>query len=152
MLAVYNKHLGDRRYDDSKAFRQFKRQLYHASIAAILRSLHSGFTVPVVRRCPDGHFRRVVYDLIAFIADYPEQVMLAGVVQGWCPKLVSLSNCLGQSDADAIRCTASPDNLDVNATRRMHALTDGLTQVLDSKTLWTDHGIDDSVIVRPQIL
>jgi hypothetical protein len=41
---------------------------------------------PVIRRCPDGHFRRVIYDLIAFIADYPEQVMLTGIVQGWCPK------------------------------------------------------------------
>jgi len=77
---------GDRRYDDSTAFRAFKRQLYHASIAAILRPLHPGMTVPVIRRCPDGHFRRVIYDLIAFIADYPEQVMLTGIVQGRCPK------------------------------------------------------------------
>ena len=43
-------------------------------------------TKPVVRRCPDGHFRRVIYNLFAFIADYPEQVMLTGIVQGWCPK------------------------------------------------------------------
>ncbi len=42
--------------------------------------------VPVVRRCPDGHFRRVIYDLIAFIGDYPEQVMLTGIVKGWCPR------------------------------------------------------------------
>lgn len=43
-------------------------------------------TVPVVRRCPDAHFRRVIYDLAAYIADYPEQVYLAGIVQNWCPK------------------------------------------------------------------
>jgi hypothetical protein len=84
--AVYDRHLGDRRYDDSIAFRKFKRQLYHASIAAILQPLHLGLAGPIVRRCPDGHFRRVIYDLIAFIADYPEQVQLAGIVQGWCPK------------------------------------------------------------------
>ena len=41
---------------------------------------------PVIHRCPDGHFQRVIYDLVAFIADYPEQVMLTGIVQGWCPK------------------------------------------------------------------
>jgi hypothetical protein len=152
LSTVYNWHSGDRRYDDSKAFRRFKRQLYHASIAAILRPLHSGFTGPVVRKCPDGHFRRVIYDLIAFIADYPEQVMLTGIVQGWCPKSVSLSFRFGQSDTDAIRCTASPDNLDVNATRRTQALTDGLAQVLDPKSLWNDHGIDDGIIVRSQIL
>ncbi|KAG6839064.1 hypothetical protein C0991_006277, partial [Blastosporella zonata] len=41
---------------------------------------------PVVLRCPGGYFRRVILDLGPFIADYPEQVMLAGIVQDWCPK------------------------------------------------------------------
>jgi hypothetical protein len=45
-------------------------------------------TTPVVQRCPDGHFRWVIYELASFIADYPEQVALAGIVQGWCPKCV----------------------------------------------------------------
>lgn len=45
-------------------------------------------TKPVLRRCPDGYFRRVIYDLASFIADYPEQVLLTGIVQGWCPKYV----------------------------------------------------------------
>jgi hypothetical protein len=79
-------NLGDRRFDDNLAFRKFKRQLYHASIAAVLRPLRQGMTSPVVRRCPDGHYRRVIYDLVAFIADYPEQVALTGICQGWCPK------------------------------------------------------------------
>ncbi len=43
-------------------------------------------TEPVIRRCPDGHYRRVIYDLASFIADYPEQVLLAGIVSGWCAK------------------------------------------------------------------
>lgn len=80
------RHLGDRHYDESTKFRAFKYQLYHASVAAVLRPLHAGMENPVVRRCPDGHFRRVVYDLIAFVADYPEQTMLTGIVQGWCPR------------------------------------------------------------------
>jgi hypothetical protein len=77
--------------------------------------------------------------------------MLTGIVQGWCPKSVSLSICFGQSDADAIRCTAHPDNLDVNATRRTQTLTDGLVQVFDRKKLWNDYGIDNNVIVCPQV-
>ena len=76
----------DRKYDNDYAFRKFKRQLYHSSISAILETLRDGMTKPVVRRCPDGHYRRVIYDIGPFIADYPEQVMLAGVVQGWCPR------------------------------------------------------------------
>lgn len=78
--------LGDRKYDGDPAFRTFKRQLYHASISAILSSLKPAMSKPAVRRCPDGHFRHVIYDLGPFIADYPEQVMLAGIVQNWCPK------------------------------------------------------------------
>jgi len=77
---------GDRCYNDNPAFRVFKQQLFHTSIAAILRPLRPGMMTPVIRRCPDGHFRRVIYDLVAFIADYPEQVMLTSIVQGWCPK------------------------------------------------------------------
>jgi len=76
----------DRKYDDDLAFRKFKRQMYHDSIAAILSPLKTSMLHPVIRRCPDGHFHRVIYDLAAYIADYPEQVYLAGVVQNWCLK------------------------------------------------------------------
>ncbi|KAJ7745639.1 hypothetical protein B0H16DRAFT_1557678 [Mycena metata] len=93
----------ERKYDNDPAFRKFKRQLYHASLSAILSTLKPGMTTPVIRRCPDGHFRRVIYDLGPFIADYPEQVLLAGTVQNWCPK-----------------CTALPSDLEGFATRRSH--------------------------------
>ncbi|KAI0287589.1 hypothetical protein B0F90DRAFT_1605348, partial [Multifurca ochricompacta] len=66
----------DCRYDDDPEFRKFKCQLYHASLSAILKTLLPGMTKPAIRQCPDGHYRCIIYDLIAFIADYPEQVML----------------------------------------------------------------------------
>jgi hypothetical protein len=47
-------------------------------------------SMPEVVLFPDGHFRRAVYQIGPFIADYPEQVVLACVVQGWCPKCVLL--------------------------------------------------------------
>jgi hypothetical protein len=43
-------------------------------------------TTPEIARCADGHFRRIVYGLGPYIADYPEQVLLACTVQGWCPR------------------------------------------------------------------
>ena len=43
---------------------------------------------PEVVMCPDGHFQRIIYTLGPYIADYPEQVLLAGIVGGWCPKYV----------------------------------------------------------------
>ena len=41
---------------------------------------------PEILRCPDGHYRRAIYRLGPYIADYPEQALLACIVQGWCPK------------------------------------------------------------------
>lgn len=81
--------LADRRYDTDPSFRKFKRQLYHSSISAIFSSIKKYMKTPVVRRCPDGHFRRVIFDFGPFIGDYPEQVMLTVVVQGWCARYVS---------------------------------------------------------------
>jgi len=43
-------------------------------------------TTPEVVRFPDGHFRKVIYGIGPYIADYPEQAMLACIVQGWCPR------------------------------------------------------------------
>ncbi|KAK0438899.1 hypothetical protein EV421DRAFT_1968969 [Armillaria borealis] len=75
--------IGDRKYDDDPVFHLFKKQLYHSSIAAILDSLKPAMTQPVV-----------IYDLGAFIADYPEQVLLSGIVSGWCAKCTALSTDL----------------------------------------------------------
>jgi len=76
----------DRKYREDDKFRMFRRQLFHSSLGAILEPLRSAMTTPEVTRCPDGHFRRVIYGLGPYIADYPEQALLASVVQGWCPK------------------------------------------------------------------
>jgi hypothetical protein len=64
----------------------FRRQLFHSSLAAILQSLKAGMTDPEVLRFGDSHFRRVVYGLGPYIADYKEQVLLTCIVRGWCPK------------------------------------------------------------------
>lgn len=48
---------------------------------------------------------------------------------------------------DAFRCTALPENLDAPALRRTPIHTDLLIELLDTKTLWTEYGIDDDIIV-----
>ena len=48
-------------------------------------------TTPEIVRTPDGHYRRVIYSLGAYIADYPEQALLTSIVQGWCPRYVASS-------------------------------------------------------------
>jgi hypothetical protein len=42
--------------------------------------------IPELTKCHDKVYRRVIYSLAAYIADYPEQVLLASIVQGWCAK------------------------------------------------------------------
>lgn len=75
-----------KKHRNKPVFQKFCRQLYHASLARVWAPLKEGMTHPEVVLCPDGHFRRAIYGLGPYIADYPEQVWLAAVVQGWCPK------------------------------------------------------------------
>jgi hypothetical protein len=112
--------------------------------------LHHGMTVPVVRRCPDGHYRRVIFDLAAFIADYPEQVYLSGVVQGWCPRFVIPSLWIEiwmNINQKINRCTAFSSDLDGLSGRRTRKFTKDLIDELDSKALWDGYGIDSDILV-----
>jgi hypothetical protein len=83
--------LGSRKDGRSTLFRSFRRQLMHESIKTILSPLRPYMSKADVVMCPDGHYRRAVYILGPYIADYPEQVILAGIVSGWCPRCASFS-------------------------------------------------------------
>ncbi|KAF9062687.1 hypothetical protein BDP27DRAFT_1385099 [Rhodocollybia butyracea] len=90
-------------------------------------AIPKGMTIPVICHCPDGHFRRCIYDLAAFIADYPEKVLLAGIsVSSWCPK-----------------CTSQPSNLDQISPRRSCEHTAVLIEQFsaDNDVLWNNYGI-----------
>uniref|UniRef100_D8QGA0 C2H2-type domain-containing protein n=1 Tax=Schizophyllum commune (strain H4-8 / FGSC 9210) TaxID=578458 RepID=D8QGA0_SCHCM len=114
----------DKEHHDSATFRSFRRQLLHASLRFILLRLRPGMKTPEIVRYGDGHYRKTIYGIGPYIADYPEQVLLACIVQGWCP-----------------RCTAHPDDLDGASTRRKHSHTDALLEAFDAKTLWDDYGV-----------
>ncbi|KAI9436205.1 hypothetical protein H4582DRAFT_2078816 [Lactarius indigo] len=114
----------DKRHTDDNEFRKFCRQLFHSSLAQILSSVRPATSTPEVTRTPDGHFRRVIYSIGPYIADYPEQALLACTVQGWCP-----------------RCTALPGNLDIGGERRSQELTNALINALDPGSLWDQYGI-----------
>ncbi|KAF8813200.1 hypothetical protein BYT27DRAFT_7220575 [Phlegmacium glaucopus] len=107
----------DCKYDNDLKFHQFKHQLYHSSISAIFSTLKPAMKTPTIYRCPDGHFHRVIFDLGPFIADYPEQVMLASVLQNWCP-----------------HCTSLPSDID------------GMAATFDVTTLRDEYGIDALVV------
>ena len=124
-----NSFTADRKHNDDTAFRIFKRQLYHSSISAILSTLRPAMTKPAVRRCPDGHYRRVIYDLASFIADYPEQVFLAGIVQNWCAKSGFVSFCTGNV------LTTSP--IDVRLSQMILMALEGIKHEHLQRSYWT---------------
>ena len=76
----------DREHEDSAEFCIFQRNLFHGSINHILQALQPDLETPEIVCYADGHFRRTIYGIGPYIADYPEQVLLACIVQGWCPR------------------------------------------------------------------
>lgn len=41
-------------------------------------------TTPELLWCSDNRYRQVIFGVGPYIADYPEQVLVSGVVQNWC--------------------------------------------------------------------
>ncbi|KZT03381.1 uncharacterized protein LAESUDRAFT_738265 [Laetiporus sulphureus 93-53] len=120
----------DKEYADDPLFRKYRRQLFHSSLARILRDLKPYMTTPRVVRCADNHFRRVIYGLGPYIADYPEQALLACIVQGWCPK-----------------CTARNTDLDgSNNGRRSRNHTETLVRALELGELWVEYGLVGDIV------
>ncbi|KAL0573212.1 hypothetical protein V5O48_008750, partial [Marasmius crinis-equi] len=74
----------DRSHQDSAEFRRFRRHLFHQSLRHVFEHLRPYMTEPDTVRLADGYYRRVIYSLGPYIGDYPEQVLLACIVQGWC--------------------------------------------------------------------
>ncbi|KAJ7026458.1 hypothetical protein C8F04DRAFT_1296863 [Mycena alexandri] len=113
--------VADRENLDSAEFRTFRRNLFHGSLRHILQTLRPGMTTPEVVKFADGHYRKTIYGLGPYISDYPDQVFLACIVQGWCAR--------------------SNKNLDGAGGRRSHELTDAFFEALDRKALWDEYGI-----------
>ncbi|KAG0701316.1 hypothetical protein DFH29DRAFT_982785 [Suillus ampliporus] len=119
-----------KKHSDDLRFRKFKKQLFHSSLSRILSSFKPAMSVPEVVQFRDGHFRRVVYGLGPYIADYPEQLVLGCVVQNWCAK-----------------CFAYPDDLDSGeGGLRSREVVDTLCDKVDSGVLWEEWGVISDVV------
>ncbi|RXW11157.1 hypothetical protein EST38_g14698, partial [Candolleomyces aberdarensis] len=62
-----------KRQKKKKEYKTFARQLYHTCLQLIFEPLRRGMTTPEILRCPDGHYRRCIFNIGPVIADYPEQ-------------------------------------------------------------------------------
>ncbi|KAH9976493.1 hypothetical protein BJV74DRAFT_879576 [Russula compacta] len=102
-------------------FQKFCRQLYHLCLEFIFSPLKPYMEKPKIIRCPNRHFCHTIFSLGPYIADYPEQVWLAGVVSHWCPK-----------------CDALPMDLD--------GPENFLIKNFDPEILWDDFGIQHDIV------
>lgn len=102
---------------------------------------------PEVIHYGDGHFWWSIFRLGPYIANYLEQVLLACIVQGWCPKYVSQGRLMPKNNWHATRCTANPDNLDRVSGWQMHELTEMAMLAFDERTLWFDYGVIAGIMI-----
>ncbi|PSR71866.1 hypothetical protein PHLCEN_2v12260 [Hermanssonia centrifuga] len=122
----------EKRYAKDPTFRKFRRQLFHSSLATILQPLKQYMTKPEVVRCADSHFRRAIYGLGPYIADYMEQVLTTNTVQGWCVTCPTPRLSLGDFyEGPDLRC-------------KEH--TELLVKLVDLKNLWEGYGIVGDLI------
>lgn len=105
-------------------------------------------------RCPDGRHRRVIWGIGPYIADYPEQVLLACIVQNWCPKCVLFVIAFDKSNTHFTlhRCQGHRTDLDGNLSKfpRTRYFTEEVIEHLTVGELWDDFGIVADVIVSIQ--
>ncbi|PSR92366.1 hypothetical protein PHLCEN_2v4724 [Hermanssonia centrifuga] len=121
----------EKRYANNAHFRHFRRELFHASLSFILSPLRTSMLKPEVTRCPDGHFRRVIYGLGPYIADYMEQIVVTAIVQNWC-----------------VTCPTRRQNLQdfyqgFDFRTREHAKA--LAGAVSRKELWDNYGIISAI-------
>lgn len=81
----------DKSHSSDPVFRRFRRQLFHSSLSKNLWLLRSVMEKPEVVECCDGHYHRAIWGLGPYSGDYPEQVLLTCIVQGWCPRSATIT-------------------------------------------------------------
>jgi hypothetical protein len=105
-------------------------------------------TQPEVVRCADGFWRRVIYGLGPYIADYPEQVLLTCIVQGWCARYV-LFILYVFLISNFCRCTSPPCDFEGSGyVHRSREHTELLAAGLELGVLWDEYGLLGDLVVR----
>ena len=104
-------------------------------------------------QCPDGRHRHVIWGIGPYIADYPEQVLLACVVQNWCPKWVLFVAAFHKPFTFTLyRCQGHKADLDGDLSKlpRTRNFTEEVVEHCTVSELWDDFGIVSDVIVSIQ--
>ena len=126
---------------DTEEFHDFKRHLFHGCLRTILKKLEWYMTKWDIVRCTDNHFRQVIYGIGPYITDYPEQGLVVGIMNSWCPaylnSLLARLACLKN-----YRCDGPSTNLDTtNAEPQTQEKAERLFETKSNDDLWFNHGL-----------
>jgi hypothetical protein len=104
-----------------------------------------------VFKCFDGHYRRVIWGIGPYIADYPEQALLACIVQNWCAKCVFFFVAPDKyfTYFTPYRCQGHRTDLDGDLSKfpRTRNFTKEVIELHTLSELWDDFCIVSDVIV-----
>jgi hypothetical protein len=85
--------------------------------------------------------------------DYPEQALLASIVQNWCAWCVfTILPNFELISPFFIGCLSLMNDLDRPSVNHSHEHTDTLMEGLTLKELWDDFGIVGDLIVSPEFI
>lgn len=100
---------------------QAKYQLFHHCQESVLHALHEAGLHRVEMVCADSHIWRIYPILAAYVADYPEQCLIACCLQSHCPKCLVQHNKQGQPLDDPSVESTPHDPTSILTTLRKHA-------------------------------
>ncbi|KAJ3563932.1 hypothetical protein NP233_g8618 [Leucocoprinus birnbaumii] len=122
----------EKEFKDDATFCKFSRQLIHSALSQILMPLKPFMTKPRVVRCPDQRYYKAIFGLGPYIGDYPEQCLIACIVQGWCPKCITRL-----SGKNILHTSRAPRSLE----HTVQAL-----ETYELAKLWKEYGLIGDVI------
>ncbi|KAG6375122.1 hypothetical protein JVT61DRAFT_3319 [Boletus reticuloceps] len=99
-------------------------------MSQILAPLRPTMTTPELLQCSDNQYHHIIFGIGPYIADYPEQVLISGVVQNWCG-----------------RCIAFPSDLDAGGPSRTTDLMDTIAEETTATVAWENWGVNVNTTV-----